>query len=100
MAGQKPLVIVQSSGITNMGSGITSLLKPYSIRFPILVSWRAYSEGDSEIQHKHLAKKLPDLIRAYGYEYSILDQGDALTAINQIEECNIKDKICHRSRKQ
>jgi sulfopyruvate decarboxylase TPP-binding subunit len=29
MAGKKPIVIVQSSGITNMGSCITSLLKPY-----------------------------------------------------------------------
>jgi len=53
MAGKKPLVIIQSSGLTNMGSCITSLLKPYGIRFPILVSWREYNEGDSEIQHKH-----------------------------------------------
>ncbi len=94
MAGQKPLVIVQSSGLTNMGSCITSLLKPYNIRFPIVVSWRTYNNGDSEIQHKHLAKYLPDLICSYGYKHKILDQENLLTAIGQIEECNHTDQIC------
>ena len=55
MAGKKPIVIVQSSGVTNMGSNITSLLKPYGVTFPIITSWRTYKEGDSEIQHQHLA---------------------------------------------
>ena len=33
MSGAKPIVIVQSSGMTNMGSCITSLLKPYGVKF-------------------------------------------------------------------
>ena len=33
MAGKKPIVIVQSSGLTNMASCITSLLKPYGVTF-------------------------------------------------------------------
>ena len=94
MAGKQPLVIIQSSGLTNMGSCITSLLKPYGIRFPILVSWREYNEGDSEIQHKHLATKLPDLINTYGYQHIILDKVDISIAINQIEKCNDIDQIC------
>jgi len=94
MAGEKPLVIVQSSGLTNMGSCITSLLKPYEIRFPMLVSWRTYNEGDSEIQHKHLSTKLPDLINAYGYQYDVLNKKDISIAINQIEKCNDIDQIC------
>ncbi|MCV6607265.1 MAG: thiamine pyrophosphate-binding protein, partial [Campylobacterales bacterium] len=59
MSGKKPIVIVQSSGVTNMGSCITSLLKPYGVTLPILTSWRTYKEGDSEIQHQHLATELP-----------------------------------------
>ena len=35
ISGKSPIVIVQSSGLTNMGSCITSLLKPYNITFPI-----------------------------------------------------------------
>jgi phosphonopyruvate decarboxylase len=44
LSGKKPIVIVQSSGLTNMGSAITSLLKPYNITLPIITSWRTYKE--------------------------------------------------------
>ncbi len=93
MSGKKPIVIVQSSGITNMGSNITSLLKPYGVTFPIITSWRTYKEGDSEIQHKHLATKLPDLIQAYGYEYTIIDQDNIDEALKQIDTCNTTHTI-------
>ncbi len=88
MSGAKPIVIVQSSGLTNMGSNITSLLKPYGVTFPILTSWRTYKDGDSEIQHQHLATELPALIEAYGYEHTVLDQNDLQTAIKQINSCD------------
>ncbi len=94
MANSSPIVIVQSSGLTNMGSCITSLLKPYGVTFPIFVSWRTYKDGDSEIQHQHLAIKLTDLVEAYGYEHTILDQNSMDDAISQINECNNVDKIC------
>jgi len=94
MSGKKPIVIVQSSGLTNMGSCITSLLKPYNITFPIMVSWRTYKDGDSEIQHQHLAKELPTLVNAYGYKYTILDNNDIANAISQINLCNETETIC------
>ncbi|MDA8890536.1 thiamine pyrophosphate-dependent enzyme [Gammaproteobacteria bacterium] len=94
MSGMKPIVIIQSSGLTNMGSCITSLLGPYEINFPIITSWRTYKEGDSEIQHMHLAKKLPDLILAYGYDYEILDQDSISSAINLVNQSNECKKIC------
>jgi len=88
MSGKKPIVIVQSSGVTNMGSCMTSLLNPYNVTFPIISSWRTYKEGDSEIQHQHLATKLPELIASYGYDYTIVDQEDISLAIEQINSCN------------
>lgn len=94
MSGSSPIVIVQSSGVTNMGSCITSLLKPYDVTFPILTSWRTYNEGDSEIQHQHLATQLPTLIEAYGYEHTILDTQDIKTAISQIKLCDNTNTIC------
>jgi len=94
MAGKNPIVIVQSSGLTNMASCITSLLKPYDITFPILTSWRTYKEGDSEIQHQHLATELPELISAYGYQHHILDNQDLDNAISQINNCNETHTIC------
>ena len=94
MAGKNPIVIVQSSGLTNMASCITSLLKPYDVTFPILTSWRTYKEGDSEIQHQHLATELPTLIAAYGYQQHILDNQDLDNAISQINDCNKTHTIC------
>jgi len=93
MAGKKPIVIVQSSGVTNMGSCITSLLKPYGVTFPIISSWRTYKAGDSEIQHEHLATELPALIEAYGYKHDVLDQEDMDRAIGQIDVCNNEEII-------
>jgi sulfopyruvate decarboxylase TPP-binding subunit len=94
MVGKKPIVIVQSSGLTNMGSCITSLLVPYEIRFPIIVSWRTYNEGESEIQHQHLASRLPDLIDAYGYSHTILNKDSIEKAVSEINECETKNQIC------
>jgi phosphonopyruvate decarboxylase len=88
MSGAKPIVIVQSSGVTNMGSCITSLLKPYDITFPILTSWRTYKDSDSEIQHQHLATELPKLIEAYGYKHTVLNQESIEDAISQVNLCD------------
>ncbi|ADV46662.1 thiamine pyrophosphate-dependent enzyme [Nitratifractor salsuginis] len=88
MSGKKPIVVVQSSGLTNMGSCITSMLLPYGITFPIITSWRTYKEGDSEVQHKHLATALPKLIETYGYKYQILEQNNLDTMISQINNSN------------
>ena len=84
LAGRKPLVIAQSSGLTNMGSCITSLLKPYGIPLAILVSWRSYQPGSSEIQHQHLATALPELIHAYGLPHEFLDQENLGQAVAQL----------------
>ena len=92
MSGKRPIVIVQSSGLTNMGSCITSLLKPYDIKFPMIVSWRTYKEGDSEIQHQHLATRLPDLVDAYGYKSEVLID-DEEKVIDQIISAENETKI-------
>ncbi|MEH6589918.1 MAG: thiamine pyrophosphate-binding protein [Halioglobus sp.] len=93
MSGARPIVFAQSSGLTNMGSCITSLLKPYNIHFPIIVSWRSYQEGDSEIQHSHLASHLPALVEAYGYNWSLLESSDLTKTISQLNRCNSEHKI-------
>lgn len=94
ISGKKPILLAQSSGLTNMGSCITSLLMPYEIMFPIVISWRTYKDGDSEIQHQHLATELPKLIEAYGYTYNILDNENLNTAIEQINFSNHTHNIC------
>ena len=93
MAGAKPLVIVQSSGLTNVGSCVSSLLNPYGVHVAMLVSWRKYSEGGSEIQHQHLSTALPELIKAYGADYEILNSEDIDQALVQLSESDDSSKI-------
>lgn len=92
-SGAKPIVIAQSSGLANMGSCITSLLKPYQIQFPILVSWRSYKPGDSEIQHEQLSTSLPDLITSYGYGYELLAKESPEKALLQLDTAFKESKI-------
>lgn len=94
IAGKNPIVLVQSSGLTNMGSCLTSLNNPYEIVFPIIVSWRRYRANDSEIQHKHLSEGLIDLIKAYGYDFCILDKNNINSAVEQINISNSSRTIC------
>lgn len=86
MSGSKPFILSQSSGLTNMGSCISSLLKPYNIFVPILISWRPYTPGDSEIQHELLASTLPNLVSSYGYGLAILDSDNIGMACSQIHD--------------
>ena len=69
--GARPIVFIQSSGITNIVSCIKRLLKPYNLKFSILLNWKKYFNCDSEIQHQHLASKLTDYIKAYGYDAEV-----------------------------
>ena len=86
LSGQRPIIIVQSSGLTNLGSCITSLLKPYKVYIPILVSWRSYSAGGSEIQHAHLSTNIKSLVKSYGYTSDIFSSTDTAHAMRQIKK--------------
>lgn len=97
LSDKRPIVIIQSSGLTNLGSCITSLVVPYQIHFPIIVSWRTYKDGDSEIQHKHLAKRLPNLANCYGYAFQNI--GDNINEmVENINECWNKNIILYISK--
>lgn len=97
LSGQKPIIIIQSSGLTNLGSCLTSLSLPYKIMFPIIVSWRTYKKGDSEIQHKHLAKYLPSLVNSYGYKLEYIGE-NLKDIIDKINSCFEKSKILYISK--
>ena len=93
LSGKNPIIIVQSSGLTNLGSCLTSLVKPYKINLTIIVSWRTYKNGQSEIQHSHLATNIKGLIKSYGYKSEILDTSKLNNAIAQVKNSSKKSKI-------
>ena len=93
LSGKNPIIIVQSSGLTNLGSCLTSLVKPYKIDLTIIVSWRSYKHGDSEIQHSHLSTNIKSLIKSYGYNSELLNTSGTNNAVLQVKESSKKNKI-------
>lgn len=94
MAGGKPFVIMQSTGIGNSVSVMTSLMIPYGIHFPIITSKRTWKEGDPEIQHAVLASKLEELIEATDFFAGNIDaNGTVGDLIKKMESCNKEHRV-------
>ena len=68
MAGKKPLVFLQNSGLGNIVDIITSLLKPYGIEIDLLISVRNKPE-----HHAFMGKITKKLLKLLEYKkYTLL----------------------------
>ena len=86
LAGAKPAMLVQSSGIGNMINALCSLTKTYQLPLLILVSWRGVYKEKIPAQVP-LGKKLPKILGTLNFDYSIIkDRKD----IPQIREDAIR----------
>jgi len=69
LAGKKPLVFLQNSGLGNVVDIITSLLKPYGIKIDLLISVR--NKPEHHIFMGKITKKLLKLLEYEDYELVI-----------------------------
>ena len=70
MAGRKPLVYLQSSGLGHLVNPITSLLKPYGILIHLLISLRS-----QPFEHFEMYRIARDLMKLLEYEnYTIVEE--------------------------
>lgn len=86
LAGARPLVALQSSGLGNMLNAILSLTSTFGLPLPILASWRG---GDNEVIPAQVPfnRPLPAILSAAGIPHTILTDrssphriGDAIAA--------------------
>ncbi len=73
LAGKKPLVYMQNSGLMNSINDITSLLIPYKIPLLFLVTWRGHV-GEDAPQHMINGKSILKTLDAIEVPYLVLDQ--------------------------
>jgi len=80
LAGARPLVAIQSSGLGNMLNAILSLTVTYGLPLPILASWRG---GQSEVIPAQIPfnRPLPGILAAAGIPCTILSESDAARGI-------------------
>ena len=72
MAGKKPLVYIQSSGLGHLVNAITSLLTPYQIPIHILVSLRR-----APFEHFEMYRISRDLLKLMNYDnYTIVEEAE------------------------
>ncbi len=65
MAGKKPALLIQSTGIGNSLNSLSSLNRTYDIPLPILASWRGYYKEASAAQTA-FGKCLPAILESSG----------------------------------
>lgn len=77
MAGGKPAMVIQSTGLGNMINALESLNITCNIPLPILTSWRGVYKEGIEAQ-KPLGEHLPAILDGAGITYTIIDDPDKL----------------------
>lgn len=70
LAGGKPIVMCQNSGLGNMVNPLTSLAHPSAVPFLILCTWRGHPELDDEPQHELMGRTMHLLLDAIEVEWA------------------------------
>ena len=83
LAGGKPMMLIQSTGLGNMINALESLNVICKIPLPILTSWRGvYGEGiEAQVP---LGVCLPAILEGAGLEYTIIDEAEKLSLLENV----------------
>jgi len=83
LAGRKPLMIIQSTGIGNLINALMSLTVTYELPLPILASWRGVYEEHIEAQVP-FGKALPRLLDALELRYTIIEDASQIELVDEV----------------
>lgn len=85
MAGKRPALLIQSTGIGNSLNAISSLHMTYRIPLPILASWRGVYKETIPAQ-VHWGKSLPAVLDNMGIPYLVVEKTDDLNGAREMIE--------------
>ena len=80
LAGSKPAMLIQSSGLGNMVNALCSLTQTYQMPLLILASWRGVYRERIAAQIP-LGRNLPKLLKALNIRYTTIESSDNLSLI-------------------
>lgn len=83
LAGGKPLMLIQSTGLGNMINALESLNVTCKIPLPVLTSWRGVYKEAIEAQVP-LGVHLPAILEGAGLAYTIIDEVEKLHQIENV----------------
>ena len=83
MAGARPLMMIQSTGLGNMINAIASLNQVYDLPLPIIASWRGvYKEGIAA--QIPFGEHLPGILKGAGIEYTIIEDASEIDKVGDV----------------
>ena len=80
LAGRKPAMVIQSTGLGNSLTVLSSLHKTYQLPLPILASWRGVYKENIPAQ-VHFGKSLPGVLDNMGIPYIVAEEPGDLLAV-------------------
>lgn len=83
LAGGKPLMLIQSTGLGNMINALESLNVTCKIPLPVLTSWRGVYKEAIEAQVP-LGIRLPAILEGAGLAYTVIDEAEKLSLIEDV----------------
>lgn len=83
LAGAKPLMVVQSTGLGTLINAIMSLTVTYGLPLPILASWRGVYKEKIEAQVP-FGKALPKLLDALELSYTIIEDSSQIELVEEV----------------
>jgi sulfopyruvate decarboxylase beta subunit len=83
LAGGKPMMIIQSTGLGNSINAIMSLSCTYRLPLPIIASWRGVYEEKIEAQVP-LGKALPKILDAMDLKYTVVADSSAIGKVEEV----------------
>jgi len=83
LAGGKPLMLIQSSGLGNSINAIMSLTKTYELPLPILASWRGVYKEQIPAQIP-LGSVLPEVLSALGIPYNVIHDSSEIDLVRTV----------------
>lgn len=94
LAGAKPAILVQSSGVGRMINAICSLTKVYKLPLLAFVSWRGvYKEGiPAQVP---LGVRLPKILSAIDVDYSIVERPEDVNVVPRVAAKVYRDNATH-----
>lgn len=83
LAGERPLLVIQSSGLGNSLNAIMSLTKTYDLPLPILASWRGVENETIPAQVPFNAA-IPGILDATGIPYTLIRDNREFAKIGDV----------------
>ena len=83
LAGARPMMIIQSTGLGNMINALESLNMASAIPIPILASYRGFYKEGIESQ-KPLGRHLPAILKGCGISYTLIDEVEKLGLLSDV----------------